>query len=189
MSIKVNGDYITRVSVGAECMIAVWEGSNLKFPNGLLRSNGPVSESRNRDNLVQHALAAPFAAQAGSTAQIYSGVLPALYDGLRGFYCNVSGSYLFRYKTTLLCNQYPGATIELRIALLIYNSGTGNYDNTTVIASYTPPTFIGGETRTIDWGDGFSVYLESGNYYCFAMDGSALAFTESNASASLIYRG
>lgn len=189
MSIKVNGEYITRVSVGISRVVSVWAGGNLKFPNGLIRSNGPVSGYRNRDGLVQHAFASPFAAQVGGSSQIASTVLPPLYNELRGFYCNVSGNYLFRYKTTLLCNHSPGANIELRIARLIYNSGIGAYDENTIIASYRPSTFTYGETRTIDWGDGFSVALSSGNYYCFALGAAASAFTESDASASLLYRG
>ena len=189
MSIVVNGNQIKRVSVGSSRMVSVWEGNSLKFPNGLIRNNGPVSTYYTRNNIRQKCLASLESAQLGSSAYISASVLPANYSALRGFYCHKSGYYSIRYKTTIRSDSGQGVYFNIEFYSLIYNAGIGAYDDD-VLQYQSPQYFVSTpNTIEIDWdGDGLSFLLTAGTWYTFG-NGLLSTTTEFNTSASIVYLG
>ena len=191
MSIMVNsGSHVSRVMYGNSRIVSVWEGNQLKFPNGLLRNNNTSTGYTNKDGICQLGFkASESGVQMGSSAHVSTYQAPSYYNNFRVFQVNSSSYYYFRYKTTLYNTMSPGSVISLRIAKLIYNTITGIYDNNQIIASSDDITILYGETKTIDWGDGLYVPMTPYNLYCFCLSVNARGCIESNASASLIYRG
>jgi hypothetical protein len=191
MSIVVNGNQIKRVSVGSSRMVSVWEGNNLKFPNGLIRNNGPVNASYERDALAQKCFASSENAQLGSSAYISASVLPANYSALRGFYCYKSGYYSIRYKTHLECVTGPGTSFRLQFSSLVYNVYTGLYDENIEQHESETYTVYYPNSIDIDWdGDGIEYLLTAGYWYVISLTSNVRTYlTESNASASIVYRG
>lgn len=185
MPIRVGGSVVKNVSYGSAKVSAVWKGSSLVYPSGLVRNNLAYSAYWNRDSCVQFSLSQP-GAQLGSTSHIIAGWCPANYQGLRGFYCNVTGSYSYRYSARLNVLANPGIIAEVGISRLNLNVNTGVYDTSTIIASHSLPTMLYGQSYSIDVGEGFSVYLQAGNWYAFGYSGNSVGcFSESYALSSV----
>lgn len=191
MSIMVNsGSHVGRVMYGNTRIISAWEGNQLKFPNGLIRNNNASTGYTNRDGICQLGFkSSESGVQMGSSAHVSTYQAPNNYNNFRVFQVNSSSYYYFRYKTTLYNTMSPGSTLRLHIAKLIYNSNTGLYDNNQTVASTDFISIAYGETKTVDWGEGLYVPMTPYNLYCFCLDDIARLCIESNAHASLIYRG
>ena len=191
MSIMVNGgSHVQRVMYGNARIVSVWEGNQLKFPNGLLRNNNASTGYANRDGICQLGFrSGENGVQMGSSAHVSTYQAPNNYNDFRVFQVNSSSYYHFRYKTTLYNTIPTGSNIRLRIAKLIYNSSTGLYDNNQIVHETDKIPIAYGETKTIDWGDGLYVPMTPYNLYCFCLDTLAMYCIESNAHASLVYRG
>ena len=184
MSIIINSSHVKNINYGSSSIIAVWEGSNLKFPNALFRKNEPVSLCSVKNSQFQYSFAYQQIWQSGGSSYLSAVRLPSGYDALTGFLCNISGYYRIRYKSTLYGSVSPGTLQNLNLIKLI-KIGAGLYDEHLIMNTSPTYSINYGQTMNIDWIS--SAALDAGKYYSVCFD--TIGITESNASVSMTYLG